>query len=393
MKKKLLNFIHRLPLKAYIILAATLVFTFFSNDFGLSDVQKTAIVVAAAIDKGEEGYTLTAQIALPSGEKQTSGASPIEVHGSGNTLAECVAELYARTGRVPKFIFCDLLLLGEQVAAENVVSALDYFLRSEYLPDSCNLATCKGKAEELLTAESATDSFSSASITKLFSEAAEKSGRVCPTTLKDFAIEYYGASKSGHMPLVKASDFEEAAQKPQSQESAGGKEQTKKKVFSAEQTALFADGKMVGALNEAQTFAYNLAEGKVFAGSLSVDTDVGKQSVTILQNEGGVSLRTEPTLGATLKIRLKVDLNNRTAPSDISDIAKSVPSEQVIKRAEELLKTQANSLWERCKESDCDLFLLRRQLYRSAPKKYESYRNTLLDDCTFTVNIEVEQAR
>ena len=39
---------------------------FFSNDFGLIDVEKTAIITAVAIDKTEDGnYKVTAQIAVP----------------------------------------------------------------------------------------------------------------------------------------------------------------------------------------------------------------------------------------------------------------------------------------------------------------------------------------
>ena len=39
---------------------------FFSNDFGLIDIEKTAIITAIAIDKAEDGdYLVTCQIAVP----------------------------------------------------------------------------------------------------------------------------------------------------------------------------------------------------------------------------------------------------------------------------------------------------------------------------------------
>jgi len=49
----------------YLLLAFLVIFLFFSNDFGLTDVQKTAIVVAVGIDKDEEDFVLTSQIAIP----------------------------------------------------------------------------------------------------------------------------------------------------------------------------------------------------------------------------------------------------------------------------------------------------------------------------------------
>lgn len=56
----------RNSVRYYLIVAAVLIFLFFSNDFGLTDVQKTAIVMAAGIDREGPTFILTAQIAVPS---------------------------------------------------------------------------------------------------------------------------------------------------------------------------------------------------------------------------------------------------------------------------------------------------------------------------------------
>ncbi len=399
MKEKLLNILRRLPLKVYLILAAVIIFTFFSNNLDLVDVQKTAIVIAAGIDKREEEYTLTAQIALPSGDKNTAGTSPIEVHGSGKTVSECISQLYSRTGRVPKFIFCDLVLLGENAAKESALSCLDLFLRSEYISDSCQLAVCEGTAEEILTAESAIDDYVSDTIEKLFSNAAVKAGRVCPTTLREFAVDSYGVSKSGRMPFVRASEFEEGEMGTGGQSSGsgsssgGGEGAPTKKIFTADETALFFDGKMTGLLTADETFAYNLIESNVFAGSITVDTQEGAQSMTILKDEGSSSLEMKGAPTARLRVQLRVDLNNRSNPSDIHEISTSVPSEELQSNAKQLLETQILSLWERTRACNCDLFFLQRQLYRSSLSSYEEWKDTLLKIVTPNVEISIEEAR
>ena len=51
--------------KLALLLGGVLLFAFFSNDFGLVDIQKTAVILAAGIDRTEEGYELTAQISVP----------------------------------------------------------------------------------------------------------------------------------------------------------------------------------------------------------------------------------------------------------------------------------------------------------------------------------------
>ena len=59
------KFLKTNPMKLWMILCALIVFTFFSNDFGLVDIQKTAIILAAGIDRTADGFSLTAQIAVP----------------------------------------------------------------------------------------------------------------------------------------------------------------------------------------------------------------------------------------------------------------------------------------------------------------------------------------
>ena len=86
------KFLHSLPLKLWLLLAAILVLTFFSNDFGLVDIQKTAIILAAGIDRTEEGFELTAQIAVPKGsDRTTGGTSSMEIGGQGATVSDCVS--------------------------------------------------------------------------------------------------------------------------------------------------------------------------------------------------------------------------------------------------------------------------------------------------------------
>ena len=48
----------------YLLLLSFLIFAFFTNDFNLVHVQKTAIITAIAIDRDDENFTLTAAVAL-----------------------------------------------------------------------------------------------------------------------------------------------------------------------------------------------------------------------------------------------------------------------------------------------------------------------------------------
>ena len=69
--KRLLFRLPRFLGEKLIIVIIFFLFTlFFSNDFGLIDIQKTAIILAAGVDKNEEGtFSVTAQIAVPQASK------------------------------------------------------------------------------------------------------------------------------------------------------------------------------------------------------------------------------------------------------------------------------------------------------------------------------------
>ena len=81
---------------------------------------------------------------------------------------------------------------------------------------------CEGTAAETLKATSAIDDASSLALEKLFSDAAKKSGRVMTTTLREFAIGYYGRSASGYMPYVRMSSQSGAQGGSGGQNAAGG---------------------------------------------------------------------------------------------------------------------------------------------------------------------------
>ncbi|MGN1078290.1 MAG: Ger(x)C family spore germination C-terminal domain-containing protein, partial [Candidatus Gallimonas sp.] len=373
------KFLKTVPMKIYLLIAAFMLFSFFSNDFMLVDIQKTAIILAAGVDKTDAGYKVTAQIAVPKGsDRTTGGTSSVEVEGEGETVAACFSQIYSKTGWVPKLVFCDLIALGENTGREDILPCLDYFLRSEYMPDSCLLAMCEGTASELLSSHSAIDDVSSIAVQNLFSDAAEKSGKVMRTTLKEFAIGYYGVSKSGYMPLIRMADEEGGEEANGGNNGGGGEEQPQpQKIYDAEQTAVFSGGRVVAVLSPEETFAFALLKGKVFSSAFTVETEGKRLSLNVVKNEGKIDLRVKDFPIAELSVRLTVRLFNRTDPAPILDVAENAVPAAAERAAEELISGYLSSLWQTCKKGGCDLFHLNRILYRASLKKYGTWKDAL----------------
>ena len=382
------RFLAALPGRLCLIIVAAIILIFFSNDFGLVDIQKTAIVLAVGIDRDGEDFALTAQIAVPKGsDRTTGGTSSVEIEGRGATVPDCISDIYAKTGWVPKLVFCNLVLLGESAANEDVFSCLDFFLRNEYIPNSCQLAACEGSAGEMLSTTSAIDDTSALALSKLFSDAAKKSGYVLTTTLREFAVGYYGVSGSGYMPYVRAQAQEGSssggssggssgsAVSSGSSDRSGGAGAQEKKVYSAEETAIFSGGRLAAILPREQTFAFSLLEGNVYTGSFQADG----QTYVVLKNGGSVGLELADVPTATLSLELRVQLYGTREASSPEEIAKSMLTPEQEARAEEVLTGYLSDLWDTCVQTGCDLFELRTKLYRASLAEYGQWKDSILD--------------
>ena len=357
--------------KFALFLGGALLFAFFSNDFGLVDIQKTAVILAAGIDKSGEGYELTAQISVPKGGETAGGTASVELSGKGETVADCLMMMYADSGWIPKFDFCSLVLLGEEAAKEGAMPALNYFLHNEYMSDNCAVAVAEGSAGEMLKQTSAIDDTPSLAIHKLFSGAAEKTGAAVKNTLREFAVGTLGVSKSSFMPFIRTlpresgtgssegtngkSGAEGAGSSGGAAQSGAGSEKDAPVLFRAEETALF-----------------NLVRGKVKAGILTVKGEDGEPvSLSIKRGGGSAKLGDESEPRAKLSVRLKVLVSDRTEKDFMAGTETNVATDEDERRAEELIASYISSLWETCKVSGCDLFFFARELYRKDPKAFE----------------------
>ena len=67
---------------------------FFSNDFGLIDIEKTAIVTAVAIDVADDGeYLVTCQIAVPEATGAVSENQKAQITGKGSTVGNAIKSM------------------------------------------------------------------------------------------------------------------------------------------------------------------------------------------------------------------------------------------------------------------------------------------------------------
>lgn len=396
--------------RIFALVIGVLLFLFFTNDFGLTDVQKTAIVMAVGIDREEDTFVVTSQIAVPSsGDGQSK---PVQIESRGATVAEAVSRINGKSGWYPKLVFCKLVVIGEEAAKKNVFDALDYFLRDEYLSDGCFVAVADGTAKRILDAKTPIDTSSALAVQKVLSEHAERVGTVAPATLRDFAKGYFGDAKSGWTPVVKVEPKEESGedksvpsaqgggqggqgggQSGKSGEAQSGNEEF---TFSAAETALFAKGLMVGKLTPEETFAFQTATGKLRLASYTVESEGASRSLLIKNNQPSVELTVDKKSVPRLKISVTLTVAvEDTAKSEtlenITDIG-AIP-DPLRKAAEKTLEETLLRVFEKSRACGCDLFDAVGSLKKKETKYFAAYREDLLERIVPSVSVKIKSVR
>ncbi|MBQ0099184.1 MAG: hypothetical protein KBS91_01390, partial [Firmicutes bacterium] len=249
--------------KIVLFLILLVCIVFFSNDFGIIDIKRAAIITAIAIDYEDEEYSITTQIDVPEATDKNEEKAKTQITTKGKTIASAIKHIGSSTGWFPQLYFCNLIIIGSDVSNENTIKLLDYFAKTLRVQDSANVIISATKASDLLSVSSPFDDISSFAIQKILLKNQGFDNDIMLKNIKDFSSDYYSKSKSSFMPIVIKEEQDSGNSESQSGagssqggggESSGGSSESggsenKKYLFNAKNTALFFEGIKVGSLN------------------------------------------------------------------------------------------------------------------------------------------------
>ena len=406
-------------LRTKLIIAAIFVvfLFFFSNDFGLIDIEKTAIITAIAIDSADEEYEVTAQIAVPEATDTNSENKKAQVSGTGGTIGAAIKDIGDKTGWFPNLQFCNLLIVGNDLTSGNVFKVLDYFSKTLRVQDSALVITTDGAAKKLLEVATPLDNISSFALQKILLKNPGFDSDVAETDIKTFCTDYYSESESSYMPVVTVSEqnaTDGTGDNPSGgsgSESTGGQSGSSggsgsgggsgdpasgnatgnadgtggKTLFNARETALFLKGVRVGKLNAEQTLLLNALTDK-FRGTTieikGVETG-GEKANYLLTVFRCIPKITVKATAESFTVKLNLNMyckivDQNTEKSDVT-YAKNVPLPQAVKeKTERFLKDRIAELIEIEKETGCDFLFLKRKLLQYNYKYYPQYKDNYL---------------
>ena len=408
----------RLKRAKFILLSVVVLFTlFFSNNFGLIDVEKTSIITAIAIDRENDEFILTAQVAVPEATDTNTENQKAQLSGKGKTVGEALKDLGDISGWYPKLAFCNLIILGNDLSNENAIKLLDYFAKTLRLQDSALVALAENTAKEILSLSTPLDNISSFAIQKILLKAPEFDNDVATTDIKTFVSGYYSKNQSGYMPLIKVISADNGSgdegQKSDNSSlggasggSGGGDQKSQgantqsNNLFDARTTALFYKGKLVGTLSPEQTLTFNAFNESISGTSLSIsDVMINDKKYNYLLNvmNDSHSLKVKAT---DSDINLEFNLSLFCKVSDVfaTDLEDSLSSntplpKPLIEKTQKMLTDNILGLVNKSVSSNCDFLNIKEKLYRYNHSKYSLYKDNFLSKLKVKINVSVRGQR
>ena len=401
----------RTTLKAKIIMILVFItfLFFFSNDFGLIDVEKTSIITAIAIDKSNEEFTVTAQIAVPEATDTNSENLKAQLSGKGSTVGAALKDLGDVSGWFPKLAFCNLILLGNSLTQTNVIEALDYFAKTLRVQDSALVALAENSAKDLLSVTTPLDNISAFALQKVMFKTQGFDRDVASTDIKSFCAGHYSLSGSAFMPLIKtvssgdntsdesssSSSAKGGAGSESSSGGSGGK--SSDKLFDARTTALFKDGFKVGELDPELTLMFNALTENFAGTTLPVDGVTepngksGNYLLTVMSSTPKISLSVGEDLTINISLKLYCKISDHASEGSKEALSQNTPLPKPLKeKAQQMLTDRLNDLVEVEKQTGCDFLKIKEKLYRYHHKQYSKFKDNYLSVLKTKISVTVE---
>lgn len=403
--------------KIAVLALAAVFFMFFSNDFGLIDIEKTAIITACAIDLDKSGeYKVTAQIAVPEATDTNTENQRAQISGKGATVGSAIKHIGDSSGWFPQLCFCNLIIVGGGFTDYNLINILDYFSKTLRIHDSALIVMAEKEGAELLKLATPLDNVSSFALQKIILKNAGLNRDIAVCDVKSFCTGYYSEAGASVMPIIKVvsqkSENEQSSAEGGSSEnasggsggnSAGGSGGSAEgtsggakgdAIFNANTTALFLHGIKVGELDENLTLVFNALTQDFATTTFEVkDVESGTATKNYLLTVFSCDRKTALSVSES-GIRFDVQLNIYAKISDVNgqsydlEYVENLPLPHFLKeRAEKDFTDRINELIRTEIETKCDFLGIKKELYRKHNSFYAKFKDNFTENLDFTVNV------
>ena len=258
---KRMNRINRTGIKRILLaISFMLALSLLSGCTGGVELNELAIVMGIGIDLSPEGYLVTAQIVRPSllksgvsGTKTDNNAAYFNIHQSAKTIYTAQQDVSSRFSRRLFVQQCEALVVGDELARNDITPILEFFLRNEESSMIMPILIAESSATEILEQGTYLEIIPMVQIARM-TEMQRYTSKPSPTSVFEFAAAMLSKAKQPTAPIVELFT-----------DNAG---EVKARITDV---AVFKGSRMVGRLAGDETFGFLLLTDQLKSGALCVD--------------------------------------------------------------------------------------------------------------------------
>lgn len=223
-------------------------------------INQRAIVQGIGIDKHGGGYRLTLQIFEPTSEKP---AGSLIVQADGETISDALQKAQTQNGRTMFYGQNKMLVLGEAAAKNDINAIIGFFNANHQSRPNMDVLVTRGKAADVIQSRPQEGEQALLSIRNVL-ESSESGGQVLRGSVMSIVASLENGYSGFCTPVVQMSG------------------QGEQKTVELSGAAVYRQGRLVGALTQAQTRGALWVRGEVSKTRLVVeDLHIGKVSLAV----------------------------------------------------------------------------------------------------------------
>lgn len=357
----------------------------FLSGCNYRELDKIAITVGCGLEKVDDGYKITVQIADTQKQgNSNSSTSPVRFKNytyTDKTIHEAARGILTKLPKKAYTNHMQILVIDEKIANNGINEIIDFWFREVELRNDFYVFVSKDSTPiEVLGVLTQIYPINSVGIRNLIENNFKYLGGTVLTTFDDLTSSYISKTKEIILPTIMV--LGKDGNKKDNLESS-----IPESLISLNETAYFRDNKLVGYLDKKQTIYYNLVKNALKTSIISYECDKDKfVTFEIIENKTDIDIvKNKPEVN--IKVRAKGNLTSIMCEYDIS---KNDGIKMIEKEGSLEIKKQIDSLFKLSKDNKTDIFSIRDIYYKHNNKYYKNISNYNDFFDNLKVNVDVK---
>lgn len=344
------------------------------------EINELAFVLSIGLDKTEDGFKVTAQIASPETySKTSSGTGSTEnkpfwiVTSTGKTIFEAIRNMASKSSRRIFWAHIKVIIISEKLARGNTLEIFDFFSRNPELRLRTLIAVTPDEAEDIIKVKPEMEKDPAVYLEKII-ENKSLTGKSYSIMLKDFIEDYLDPAVG---PVVSRLVYDKSTPKP---------------TVKTSGAYVFDGGKVSIPLKEEQTRGLLWIKNKMDGSIMVVNCPEEGNPVTLEIKKSGSSIKSYMENGIPhFAINIKADANI-TEQSCLTDFNNRKMLDGLSKSLEKAIAHDVQSTVAAAQDIDIDFTALSSVLHTQHKEQWHEVAsdwNKLFKNAEITITAKV----